>query len=63
MIKKESQQLIDCCLENVDAVYCVCNNHPEIKDIEARPGYNVLTLLSQTKNLLEQLKNDTAVRK
>ena len=35
MTQKETQQLIECCLENIDAVYCVCNNHPEIKDIEA----------------------------
>ena len=59
MTQKETQQLIDCCIENIDAVYCVCNNHPEIKDVEARPGFNVLTLLSQTKTLLEQLNCNT----
>lgn len=57
--QKETKQLIDCCIENIDAVYYTCNNNSEIKNIEARPSFNVLTLLSQTKTLLEQLNYNT----
>lgn len=59
MTQKETQQLIDCCIENIDAVYYACNNNSEIKNVEARPGFSVLTLLSQTKTLLEQLNYNT----
>ena len=56
MTKEETQQLIDCCFENIDAIYRACAKHPELIGIKVRAGYNVLTLLSQTKTLMEQLK-------